>query len=91
MENDLNRRGISSHDNELRDTTVQGLGGLVSTLLKLAQMGGLLDNVEDLLGEVSVSEGESTGVRSRHYNSSSRLVEGDCSWMRSKGSLQEVR
>lgn len=66
VKNNLDGGSISSHDNELRNTTVQGLSGLVSTLLKLAQVGGLLNNVENLLGKISISERESTGVRSRH-------------------------
>lgn len=67
MEHNLNGRSVSSHDNELRDTSVQGLGGLVSTLLKLAKMGRLLGDVEDLLGKISVSQGEGTGVGGRHF------------------------
>lgn len=74
MEDDLDGRGVGSHDDELGDTTVQGLGGLVGTLLELAKMGGLLGDVEDLLGQVSISQGESTGVGGGHCCRSSRKV-----------------
>lgn len=66
MENNLNRRSIGSHDDELRDTSVEGLGSFVSSLLELAKMGSLLDNVQDLLSEISVSQRESTSVGGRH-------------------------
>lgn len=66
VEHNLNGLGVSSHDNELRDTTVEGLSGLIGTLLGLAKVGSLLDNVEDLLGGGGVSQRESTGVRGTH-------------------------
>lgn len=64
VQQDLNRLSVGSHDDELRDTSVQGLGGLVSTLLQLSQTLGLLDNVEDLLGQGRVCQWE--GFRVRH-------------------------
>lgn len=59
MEENLEGSGVGSHNDELGDTTVEGLGGLVGTLLELAVVGGLLDEVEDGLGEGRVGEGES--------------------------------
>lgn len=45
MEQDSQRAGISSEDDQFADTTVQSLGGLVGTLLELAVVGGLLDEI----------------------------------------------
>ena len=67
MQENLDGLGVSGHDDELRDTTVEGLGGLVGSLLELSQVGGLLDNVQNLLGEGSVGEGEGLGVGLRHF------------------------
>lgn len=36
------RRGISGEDDELGDTTVEGLGGLVGALLELVVVAGLV-------------------------------------------------
>lgn len=58
MEEDLEWGGVGGHDDELGDTTVEGLGGLVGSLLELAVVGGLLSQVEDLLGEGCISERE---------------------------------
>lgn len=57
VQNDLQRLSISSHDNELGDTTVQRLGGLVGALAELLVVTGLLDEVEDGVGEGGVGEG----------------------------------
>ena len=48
--------GVGGKDDELGDSAVEGLGGLVGTLLQLAVVGGLLDDVEDLLGEGGVGD-----------------------------------
>ena len=61
------RSGISSEDDNLGDTTVEGLGGLVGTLLQLAVVGGLLDQVEDVLGQGGVGDGPGGGVVLRHF------------------------
>lgn len=51
MEENSEGRGVGSEDDDLGDTTVQRLGRLVGSLLQLAVVGGLLDKIEDLLGE----------------------------------------
>lgn len=56
VEKDGQRRGVGSQDDDLRDTSVEGLGGLVGTLLQLAVVAGLLHKVEDLLGEGLVGD-----------------------------------
>lgn len=62
VQDDLQGLGISSHDDELGDTAVQGLGGLVGTLTKLLVVTGLLDEIQDGVGEGGVSEGGSLVV-----------------------------
>lgn len=47
--------GVSSKDDDLADTAVEGLGSLVGTLLELAVVSSLLDEIEDLLGESLIS------------------------------------
>lgn len=66
VQQDLDWLSVSSHDDELGDTSVQGLGGLVSTLLQLSERRSLLGNVKDLLGQSLVSEWESLWVWSGH-------------------------
>lgn len=56
MEKDGQRGGVGGEDDDLRDTSVEGLGGLVGTLLQLAVVAGLLHKVEDLLGEGLVGD-----------------------------------
>jgi hypothetical protein len=51
MEQNCERAGVGSQDDQLRNTTVESLGSLVGSLLKLAIMGSLLDEVKDLLRE----------------------------------------
>lgn len=51
MEEDGERGSIGGEDDDLGDTSIQGLCGLVGTLLQLAVVGGLLDDVENFLGE----------------------------------------
>lgn len=45
---------IGGEDNNFTDTTVEGLGGLVGSLLQLTVMLSLLNEIEDLLGESAV-------------------------------------
>lgn len=62
VENDLDGLDVSGHDDELADTTVQGLGSLVGTLLELLVVRSLLDEIEDLVGEGGISQRERLGV-----------------------------
>lgn len=62
MEQDLNGLGVGGHDNELADTTVEGLGGLVSALLELLVVRSLLDNIENLTSELGISQREGLQV-----------------------------
>lgn len=66
VEDDLDGLNVSGHDDELADTTVEGLGGLVGTLLELLVVRSLLDEIEDLVGEGGISQRESLGVGGRH-------------------------
>ena len=61
MEEDGQRGGVGGEDDNFRDTSVEGLGGLVGTLLELAVVAGLLHKVEDLLGEGLVGDGPCGG------------------------------
>lgn len=49
--------GVGGEDEDLRDTTVEGLGGLVGSLLQLAVVRSLLDQIQDGLGKGSVGDG----------------------------------
>lgn len=62
VQQNLNRLSVSSHDDELRNTSVQGFGGLVGTFLELTKVLRLLHDVKDLLSETSVSERKSFRV-----------------------------
>ena len=62
VEKDGQRRGVGGQDDNLGDTSVEGLGGLVGTLLQLAVVAGLLHEVEDLLGESLVGDGPRGGL-----------------------------
>lgn len=59
MEQDFNRLGVGRHDNHLTDSAVQGLGGLVCSLLCLLVVRGLLNEIEQGYGKLGVGEGES--------------------------------
>ena len=83
VEHNLDGLDVGSHDDELADTTVERLGGLVGTLLELLVVRSLLDQVEDLVGERGISQRESLGVGGRH-GFESRKVHG----MRSKGRVE---
>lgn len=56
MQDDLQRGGIGSNDDELGDAAIQGLGGLISALLDLLEGGALRDQVEDLRRELLSSK-----------------------------------
>ena len=56
VEDDLERLGISSQDDQVSDTTVQTLGSLVGTLLEELEVLGLVQQVEDGLLHGVVSE-----------------------------------
>jgi hypothetical protein len=58
VKKNLEGLGVGGQNDELGDTTVEGLGGLVGSLLQLTVVGSLLDDVEDLLGEGGIREGE---------------------------------
>ena len=44
-------------DNQLRDTSVEGFGRLIGTLLQLTVMLCLLDEIQKLLGSLRVRDG----------------------------------
>lgn len=54
VQQDFEGLGISSHDNKLGNTAVEGLGGFVGSLAELLVMRGLLDQVQDAVGEGGV-------------------------------------
>lgn len=49
VEQNSQRSGVGSKNDNLSGTTVQGLGGLVGTLLELAVVAGRLDQVQNFL------------------------------------------
>ena len=57
VEQDGEGAGVSGEDDDLADTAVEGLGGLVGALLELAVVGSLLDKIKNLLGESLISLG----------------------------------
>lgn len=59
MQEDSKRSSISGQDDELGDTSVQGLGSLVGAFFQLTVVGGLLDDIQDLLSESGVGDGPS--------------------------------
>ena len=54
--------GVGSHDNQVGDTSVESLGGLVGTLLQQLVVQSLLHEVKDGDGQLGISEGEGFGV-----------------------------
>ena len=66
VEENLEGLGVGGEDDELGGPTVECLGGLVGSLLELPIVGGLLHEVEDLLGERCVREGEGFVVDGGH-------------------------
>lgn len=57
MEDNLEGIGISSDDDQLSDTAVECLGGLIGTLLNLLQRSALGNQVEEFGGEILSSKG----------------------------------
>ena len=49
MEENGERGGVGSENDDLTDTTIQSLCCFVCALLELTVVGGLLDDIEDLL------------------------------------------
>ena len=62
MEEDGQRRGVGGQDDDFRNATVESLGRFVGTLLQLAVVRGLLDEVEDFLREGLVGDGPGGGL-----------------------------
>jgi hypothetical protein len=62
MEKDSERISITSKNNQLGDTTVEGLGTLVSTLLDLLVVVSLLDKLKNGGGESRISKREDLAV-----------------------------
>ena len=62
VEDDLERLGIGSQDNEVSNTAIERLGSLVRALLHLLVEGGLVAQVDQLLGELVVSLGPRAGL-----------------------------
>lgn len=56
VEEDGQWSGVGSEDDDLGDSAVEGLGGLVGALLQLAVVGCLLDDIEDLLGKGRIGD-----------------------------------
>lgn len=56
MEKNLNRLGIGGNDNEVGNSTGEGLGGLVSSFLGLLIMSSLLDKFQNLVGHISIGK-----------------------------------
>ena len=63
MEQDFNRLGVGRHDNHLTDSAVQGLGGLVCSLLCLLVVRGLLNEIEHFFTVYKDLESGDTSVR----------------------------
>jgi len=56
VKDDFKRLGISGEDDELRNTSVQGLGGFVGSFLNLLESSGGLEDLEDFLLEFFVGK-----------------------------------
>ena len=57
MEKDGEGSGVGGEDDDLGDSSVQYLDSFVGALFELAVVRGLLDDVEDFLGEGGVGDG----------------------------------
>ena len=66
VEEDLDGVGVTGKDDEIGEATVEGLGGLVGALTDQLGVAGLLDDVEDSLGQVVGSHGEGLIGNLRH-------------------------
>ena len=62
VQENLNRVGISGHNDKLCNSSVQTFSGLVSTLLDLFVVDSLLNQVQDVSCQVGVSQGVGPGV-----------------------------
>lgn len=62
MQQDSKRARVRCEDDKLADSSVERLGRLVGSLLELAVVGGLLDEVEDFLRKSLVGLGPCCGV-----------------------------
>ena len=61
MEDDLEGLSVGGEDNEIGDTSVEGLGGLVGTLLEELEVLGLVHDIEDSLLHGVVGKRVGTG------------------------------
>jgi hypothetical protein len=67
VEKDSKRGGVGGEDDQLADTTVEGLGGLVGTLLQLPVVGRLLNEIKNLLRQSLVGLGPCGAVVLGHF------------------------
>ena len=75
VKKDLQRLSISSHDDQVRDTTVKSLGGLVGTLLQLFVVGSLLNEVQNGNSQLRVCQGVCFRINLGHdFENASLLV-----------------
>lgn len=59
VEQNFDGLGVRRHDDELRNTAIQGFRGLVGSLLGLLVVRGLLDEIQEGDGQVGIGKGES--------------------------------
>lgn len=88
MQQNSQRSGISSENDNLSGATVQRLGRLVGTLLELAVVAGGLDDVEDFLCDYMSVPG-SSAVLYEKYSDSASLIPG--SGQRRRRATQQTR
>lgn len=67
MQKNLEGLSIGSHDDKIRDASVEGLGGLVGALLKLLVVGSLLHKIQDGHGQLGIREGVCLRVDFAHF------------------------
>jgi hypothetical protein len=58
VKKNFNWLGVGRHDDEFGDTSIQGLGGLVGSLLGLLVVGGLLDQIQEGHSQICICEWE---------------------------------
>lgn len=61
MQENGERRGVCSEDDNLADTSVERLGRFVGALFQLSVVRGLLDEIEDFLRQGLVRDGPGGG------------------------------
>eukprot|EP00732_Lithocolla_globosa_P005474 Lithocolla_globosa_v1_NODE_5683_length_1201_cov_757.212914.p1 type:complete len:154 gc:universal NODE_5683_length_1201_cov_757.212914:1077-616(-) len=66
VEKDLQWFCISSHHNKLTNSSVQGFGSFICSLLQLFVVRSLLNDVDDLLSKFSICERKGFGVQFCH-------------------------